>query len=737
MDKPIVLCGQTFTPELVEHLTGLLTQSPNLSRNALAREVCVHLNWRSPNGRLCTASAKVALRKLDKRGLLSLPPAKAKRKSPHRLRPSGQALPPLLHVPGQVGQVRGLRLYLLGGHEDPLHSLWNDLMIQQHPCGDAPLVGAQLRYLIGSEHGWLGALGFGPAAFVLGARDQWIGWSTTARLRNLNQVLGLSRVLIRQEVRCANLLSKVLKLALARLPSDWEARYGVRPLLVETFVERQRYTGQSLSAANWSRIGASTGRGRLGPAQPQRSLKDIWVYPLERQARQKLQRQPAAVVKACSLLESLSGSDWCARELETLDLGDARLNRRAVAILEARLAQPEATFFGSFSDWAQAKGAYSLIEQSRADVNFERLLAPHREATLARMAAETVVLLPQDTTTLNYTGLRQTSGLGPLGENKARGLWMHSTLAFRQDGVPLGVLDAQIWARPEERVEEVRGRNAKSVDEKESGRWLQALGQAAEAARRLPHVQLISITDREGDTYEMHDQVQQAPPNLHTLIRAQHDRQLQSHQKLWDFMASQPSKKRRLRVPRHKGQPARTATVQIHWGCPVLEAPATGAKKSWPSLKLSAIWVHEINPPPGVEPLDWMLLTDLPVTNAAQAWEKVLWYCRRWGIEEWHRVLKSGCGAERREFKTAEHLQRVLLFDMIVAWRVLALTKIGRVLPQLPAAALYSEVELEVLWRGVKKNGTRAAPLDLARSQSTDGALGRLHGPLGRWRAGR
>lgn len=98
-----------------------------------------------------------------------------------------------------------------------------------------------------------------------------------------------------------------------------------------------------------------------------------------------------------------------------------------------------------------------------------------------------------------------------------------------------------------------------------------------------------------------------------------------------------------------------------------------------------------------------MLLTDLPIRTAEEAWEKVQWYCRRWGIEEWHRALKSGCGVEQREFKTAEHLQRVLAFDLIVAWRVLACVKLGRVMPQLPATVLYLPEELEVLQAAVKK----------------------------------
>ena len=112
-----------------------------------------------------------------------------------------------------------------------------------------------MRYLIGSEHGWLGALGFGPATFCLSARDCWIGWSTNARLRHLQEVVGLSRFLIRQEVHCTNLASKVLSLALSRLPDDWQTRYGIRPMLVETFVDRSRFTGHCFSAANWMHLG--------------------------------------------------------------------------------------------------------------------------------------------------------------------------------------------------------------------------------------------------------------------------------------------------------------------------------------------------------------------------------------------------------------------------------------------------------------------------------------------------
>ncbi len=124
---------------------------------------------------------------------------------------------------------------------------------------------------------------------------------------------------------------------------------------------------------------------------------------------------------------------------------------------------------------------------------------------------------------------------------------------------------------------------------------------------------------------------------------------------------------RQLKLPRRRGQPARRAPGQVRWAPLTLEAPAVGGKKSGPPLTLWAVWVHEPEPPAGAEPIDWLLLSDWPIPTAGPAGEKGQWYGRRWGIEEWHRALKNGCKVEQREFKTAEHLQRVLAFDLIVA----------------------------------------------------------------------
>lgn len=724
MQNPLHVCGRTFTPALIQHLAVMIAAEPKISRTALAREVCMHLDWHSHTGRPALSSARVALRKLDQRGVFPLPALKTRSSRPHRLRSSGKELPPVRNMPRRVDGVGGLRLYLLSGQDDPLHSLWNDMIIQQHPCGDAPLVGAQLRYLVGSDHGWLGALGFGPPAFVLGARDQWIGWSTRARLEHLSEVVGLSRLLIRQEVRCTNLVSKVWSLMVSRLADDWHSRYGVRPVLVETFVDRSRFTGRSFAAANWQRLGEATGRGRLGP-KTGKTPKDIWVYPLSSNTRRTLQIEPPQPIKPSTLLESLDTPNWCAHELQTLDLGDARLNRRAENVLASRWIDPTTSFGGSFPKWRDAKGAYDLIEHESPRINMQTLLAPHAEATLARMAVEPVVLLPQDTTSLNYSGLKQTTGLGVINHEGSRGLFLHSLLAWRPDGVPLGVVDARSWGRPTGPSKDKRTRNAKSLDEKESVRWLRALTVSGSAARRLPRAQMIVLADREGDLYEMHDGVQNGPPNLHVVIRAQHNRNLDCHQKLWDFMAAQPvGEQRELNVPRRGSQAGRTASIEIRWASVTIQAPAVGPKKGWPSLTLRAIWVHEPHPPLGIEPLSWMLLTDLPITTAAEAWEKVEWYCRRWGIEEWHRVLKSVCKIEQREFTTADYLQRAMVFDLIMAWRILAMIKLGRILPNAPATLIYTPEELEVLTQTQKKTSKPASELTLQEANRLTAQLG-------------
>ena len=667
----------------------------------MVEQFCRWTHWVNACGEPCLSSANIALNRLESRGLVQLPP-RVPRKRPQqarRLVDDGKPLPAVPRLPASVEQISHLHVQLLSGDKDPDHLLWNRLISRQHPLKDKPLVGTQLRYLIRSEHGVIGAFGFGPAAYHLECRDSWIGWDKKAREQNLQRVIGLSRCLIRPGVKSANLVSRCYSLVLGQVAQDWKQRYGIKPLLVETYVDRSTYTGRSLSAANWRRLGESLGRGRSSASAEVRpkTVKDVWVRELEGHARRKLQSRRVDPILPRSIFQEDSG-EWIGLELDGLDLGHELLNRRWTKMLRARWESPQRSFRGSFQSHAEGKGAFRLIESPQGQICFESLLAPHRFATQRRMAAERVVLLAQDTTPLSYNSLERTTGLGPMGDDRhpGRGLWLHTLQAIRLDRIPLGCAWAHWWARSQD--SDTDQRNEQSIADKESHRWIEAYQAAAYMAQGMPQTQLVVCGDRESDLFELYDQREQAPGNLHLLVRCQHDRLLQDGGKLWDRLGQLPTGgTMEVKVPRNKKRRARTATLSLKWTRVELSPPQVALKKSWKPIALYVVMAQEQNPPPGVEAIEWVLLTDWKVATLKMARRMVQWYALRWGIECWHQVLKDVCGVEKRQMKTAEALGRSLVLDMIVAWRAQFLCRLGKQSPNLPASLYYTEQELKVL----------------------------------------
>jgi hypothetical protein len=510
-------------------------------------------------------------------------------------------------------------------------------------------------------------------------------------------------------LRCANLASRSYRLILQRVRQDWFDRYGVKPVLVETYVDRSTYTGKSLVAANWLRIGQTLGRGRTSPNRQTRpqSVKDVWVWQWDRQARAQLQERRLPPVVARSIFSPSQQDHWVEEELDGLDLGHAKLHRRFAQMLQDRWAHPDWSFYTSFGGAAGGKAAYAFVENGRSDLLFPNLLAPHQNNTRRRMAAEKVVVLAQDTTALSYNTLKQTKGLGPIGDdrNPGRGLLLHSLQAFRLDRIPLGCAWAKVWAR--EPVSDTAHRNKQSIDQKESVRWVEAFQTAATIAAQMPQTAIIVSGDRESDIMDLYDRATVTPPNLHFLIRAQHDRVLDSGEKLRDYLSRLPCGATMVvEIPRNKDRLARTATLELRWAKIHIQPPRVGCKNSWGATGLWVLIASEINPPKGSEPIDWVLLSDLKIESAKTARRLVRWYGLRWGIECWHQVLKDVCKVETRQMKSDQALTRALALDMIVAWRVLLLCRLGKAHPHLPASLLYSPEELAIL-ETLKKTPSR------------------------------
>jgi hypothetical protein len=289
MNTQSVIKRTLAQPESITVIRQILETNAELSRSSIAERVCEQLGLFNARGRPQRSGCLKALRELERAGHFVLPSARRcpKRSAPRRL---NAPVDPPRDVPARAGAVQALALIRV--ETDAQVRLWNELMAREHPRGAGPLVGVQVRYLIGSAHGWLGGLGFGASALQLKDRDGWIGWDDDGRRRHLHRIVGLSRFLIRPMVTCHNLASRVLAMALRRLPDDVASRHGYRPWLVETFVETERYRGTCYRAANWIEVGQTLGRGRQDRENRcAESRKAIFLYPLAADFRYRVRFQ--------------------------------------------------------------------------------------------------------------------------------------------------------------------------------------------------------------------------------------------------------------------------------------------------------------------------------------------------------------------------------------------------------------------------------------------------------------
>jgi hypothetical protein len=280
--------GRFFSPQEIEQVRELIRTSPQMNRQQLSYRVCERFDWRKTDGSLKDMSCRVALLRMYREGLIELPAPRHK-VNPCRsfARRTVQAQPgPLLEA--AVHELSELRLEVVARKDS---ALWNEYIDRYHYLGYKPLPGAQLRYFAYAGERPVALLGFGAAAWKTGPRDEWIGWSRTQRQRNLSGVVNNARFLILPWVRVKSLGSKLLSMAARRLPADWAGRYDYRPVLLETFVERERFAGTCYRAANWTCVGQTQGRGKLGDHRlGQVPVKTVWVYPLTKHFRVPLCR---------------------------------------------------------------------------------------------------------------------------------------------------------------------------------------------------------------------------------------------------------------------------------------------------------------------------------------------------------------------------------------------------------------------------------------------------------------
>jgi len=705
--------------EAIEKINNILDTNTNINRTKLADLICDEFNFFNPRGERQRAGCLKALRKLEQDGFFVLPLSSKKgvvKRNPRRLE---EPVPEPQGVPGDVGKICELKLVPVETEE--YMRIWNELMIQDHPRGAGPLVGRQLRYLIQSEHGWLGGISFSSAALHLEDRDKWIGWDWDIRQENLHHVINMSRFLIRSVIRCKNLASCVLGMVIKKLPKDFENRYGHRPLLVESFVDTSHYKGTCYRAANWQWIGRTKGRGRQDLLKKYKeTVKDIYVYPLDKDFRIKIGLPANSGLDALNLHSGIDNENWAENEFGGAPLGDKRLSNRLVEIANDKAMNPGCTYSGAAGgNWPKVKGYYRLIDMpDDSAVTMSNILLPHREQTIRRMKAENIVLCIQDGSDLNYNNLDHCEGLGVIGSNQtgaiSRGLHMHSMIAVSTDGLPLGILRSGCTAPKLKSKDDERPVTAIPIEEKKTFCWIEGVRDCMDLKARMPHTSLINVMDREGDFFEMFDDQRCNSSSVDLLVRAKHNRGTTGKHKLFETARqSQVQAQIEIKIPRQSARskkskqkardkkPMRIAEVSVRYLQIKLNPPPYHNDKD--PIAIWVVHVREDNPPANTDRLEWFLLTTINMKSINDALNCVKWYCLRWRIEDWHRVLKSGCKVEKLAHKTAERQRRAVAVNMVIAWRIMLMTLLGREVPELPPEVLFSDLEIKVLKAHAKK----------------------------------
>lgn len=414
---------------------------------------------------------------------------------------------------------------------------------------------------------------------------------------------------------------------------------------------------------------------------------------------------------------------WAVEEFSSLNLGDRRLNNRAVKLLTDLGDDSIGSIPSACGNWKETKAAYRFFDNPK--VTEEEVLRSHKEATLQRMKAENVVLLIQDTTELDFSGQKCNQGTGFLNNEARLGIYLHPTIAVTPERLCLGIINSYHWKRETLKNKTKAEKNNENlripIEKKESYRWVKGYLKSCEIAEHYPDKTIVSVGDREYDIYEVfleaHNKKKQAQPHAEILIRSSSDRRLRNAdnkldtQKLWE-------KTRRSEVighvefdlPARDNSSARRVRQEVRVARVTLAPPTSKSNRSrgYPPVEVTAILSSEIAPSEGTEPVEWLLLSSMVVSTDQEAFEAIKWYLCRWEIEIYFKVLKSGCKVEELQLETSKRSASCIALYMIIAWRILFITRLGRTSPDMPCDVIFHETE----WKSVYVVKNKSQPPD-------------------------
>lgn len=436
-------------------------------------------------------------------------------------------------------------------------------------------------------------------------------------------------------------------------------------------------------------------------------------------------------------------SHWASDETKTANFGDNRLNKRMEVILQPLGDKPNESIPTAGGGWAETVAAYRFFDNDQ--VSFEQVLESHIHSSLERMACHPVVLLIQDTTDLIHTITKGSRGFGTIKFVEKREVFLHPTIAITPERLCLGIVGTDIWTRKEKSPRKER-RN-KPINEKESSHWLNSYQHACGISGMVPETHFVNIADREGDIYEWFLETNEYSPNTRSdwIIRAAQNRCLdrsdKQAKKIWNQLEKQPILGTiKFAIEAQGTRKAREVEQTVRSARMTLRAPYRAGYR-FTNVKINAVLAREENPPEGEEPIEWLLLTSMNVDTFEQAITLLEWYTCRWEIEIFFRTLKSGCQVEKLQLETAERLEPCLALYMIIAWRILFVTMLGRIYPELDSELIFTSEEWQAVYLVLNQTPLPLTPPTISEMipmiARLGGYLGRKHdsppGPKSIW----
>lgn len=412
--------------------------------------------------------------------------------------------------------------------------------------------------------------------------------------------------------------------------------------------------------------------------------------------------------------------NWIDNEFLELDLGDKRVDKKAKTIINALSKQPSAAIPKAFNTASEVKSCYEFFYNGK--VTAEKILRPHQKATLERIRKEPIILIPQDTSSLNYSNKPSIKDLGNVGGPNNKGVFIHPLLGITPARVNLGIINVKIWIRDDkERQLTDHEVYALPIEEKEKFRWIEGYKIACDVAKECPDTKVITITDREGDFAELFEEVCKAKKAgekcADIIVRSYHDRKIKSSEKINQKSADEKIEKKlrdklkqseslgevKFTIRATQNRPHREVTQTLKSATVTFKKRSTSKNSKSEEVTVNAVMAIEENPPEGVEALIWVFLTTLPINTFAEVALIIEFYLARWEIEVFFKVLKSGCEVEERRLKSAESLTSLIALFLVIAWRIMYAMKLGRLCSEMTCEDIFSASEWKSVYKVVNK----------------------------------